>query len=427
MFHNFRRLWFLIIAVSFALHASPLAAQLFRGHWYHDPLYPAISSLSATRAMIFSGTVTCLPTIGLTSTSISSPSTIILMPAMSANGVIVAYHMGHSHHVEPRNAILKLWVPDDLEVVVNGKVTKSQSLAGKHRNSRIFSLAGLKYEDNSCEIVIYEPHGKKAKKYSLDLPVDAGGSYDVRYPRDFKNISVVRHHQRLLQRKSLLKKLEKVAKTVKKARNESKEAQTAAENAKNAAEQASKAAQQHEQNAKAEADKAKKAAIQVASLMNGEFEFQTTKDQGRVRDLGAYVKYAEDGSVAKFIFEKPTTFKKLEFKETSGALAEREDVKVKINYYFKFKSSDSTPIEFKLKAQTTMFKNGHASVDFFDPKNPNNHLSAEFRKLLMEKLAKRYAKVLIHVEIRAQLPNGSPVQVTPKGKPITIQLKTLTE
>ena len=83
------------------------------------------------------------------------------------------------------NAILQLYVPDCLQVVVNGQPTKPQTLGGIHKNSRILSLEGLSQTKVSpCDIVVYLPRVGETK-YAHSLNVRAGERYEVRFPHNF--------------------------------------------------------------------------------------------------------------------------------------------------------------------------------------------------------------------------------------------------
>ena len=80
-------------------------------------------------------------------------------------------------------AKLQLWVPDCCEVFINRQRTKPQTLAGVHKGSRIFELAGLDTEPfiPYCLIqVIYN-----GEVYSRTIPVAVGGDYKVRFHHGF--------------------------------------------------------------------------------------------------------------------------------------------------------------------------------------------------------------------------------------------------
>lgn len=88
------------------------------------------------------------------------------------------------------NAILKLWVPDEFQVEVNGQKTKPQTLGGIHRNSRIFTLQGLSANRvSACEIsvAVHNEFGETII-YSRSIAVQAGEHCEVRYPDGFDTI-----------------------------------------------------------------------------------------------------------------------------------------------------------------------------------------------------------------------------------------------
>jgi hypothetical protein len=84
-------------------------------------------------------------------------------------------------------ASLQLWVPECCEVTINGYRTKHQTLAGVHRGSRIFTLAGLDGEpyDHNCKIEVRDG----GAVYTRIFPVSVGGQYKVRYPYGFTEFS----------------------------------------------------------------------------------------------------------------------------------------------------------------------------------------------------------------------------------------------
>ncbi len=81
------------------------------------------------------------------------------------------------------NANLTLYVQDGLEVEINDQRTNQQTLAGVHRNSRIFLLEALdRYEPSPCTIVVYDCDASgNATSYRFDFSVRAGEHYKVRY------------------------------------------------------------------------------------------------------------------------------------------------------------------------------------------------------------------------------------------------------
>lgn len=88
------------------------------------------------------------------------------------------------------NAILQLYIPDGLQVEINGYPTKQQTLGGIHKNSRIYSLDGLsRNRIDQCDIVVTgcDEQGCATKRFHI-LKVRAGERYEVRYPRDFRGV-----------------------------------------------------------------------------------------------------------------------------------------------------------------------------------------------------------------------------------------------
>ena len=84
-------------------------------------------------------------------------------------------------------AHLQLYVDDSMVVKINGQQTKTQFLAGVHRNSRVFTLTGLSaHHDGLCEITILtcDRAGDSVEK-THQLMVRAGQRYVCRYPQDF--------------------------------------------------------------------------------------------------------------------------------------------------------------------------------------------------------------------------------------------------
>ncbi|QEG00350.1 hypothetical protein Mal15_44200 [Stieleria maiorica] len=86
------------------------------------------------------------------------------------------------------NALLRLHVRDDVQVEINGYQTKPQTLAGIHRNSRFYSLTGLRPDRIlPCDIVVIETdmHGNQ-RHYHHAFGAQAGQVYDIRFPQDFR-------------------------------------------------------------------------------------------------------------------------------------------------------------------------------------------------------------------------------------------------
>lgn len=93
------------------------------------------------------------------------------------------------------SSILQLYVPDGCQVEVNGYPTKPQTLAGVHRNSRIYRLDGLSQDQFTlCDVVVIscDAYGNQTRSI-WQKDVFAGNRYSVRYPQDFQQ-SVSLHH-----------------------------------------------------------------------------------------------------------------------------------------------------------------------------------------------------------------------------------------
>lgn len=164
---------FLCVAV---LCGPSVQAGLFHGHPYQDRHFnlnstPRTSDSGYSGALVDSGS-SFSPNYG---NQVRSGST-----SESIGGV----------SKPTLNAILRVWVPDELPVEVNGYPTRPQSLAGIHSNSRVFSLEGLDVDRVSpCDIVIkcIDQLGNTTE-YRRALSVIGGGNYEVRFPRDFEPV-----------------------------------------------------------------------------------------------------------------------------------------------------------------------------------------------------------------------------------------------
>ncbi|PHS15766.1 MAG: hypothetical protein COA78_04805 [Blastopirellula sp.] len=175
MFSSLKNLWFLAFALFFAFQASLEAGHPFRGHWYHDPVHPHVSSLSATRAGTFSSQYSSSsPTTGAGSQYISSGTNYIVVP-----------------QAQPGNAILRLFAERDVMVLVNGTVSKQPVSSKYNQTCREFSLNGLSHEQyRGCDIEIHKEMNQNLYTYKHSFSVLAGGHYEIRFPRDFTPVSV---------------------------------------------------------------------------------------------------------------------------------------------------------------------------------------------------------------------------------------------
>lgn len=434
MIHRLKHLCFLTVAVLLTMQTSASQAQLLRGRWYYDPIYPEISDVSATRAFTYAAPV---------------PQSEILHDPESGSGSeagrdeiasaeeflptpIPDQKLNGSHRESQNNrtgdARLKFWVPDGMQVEINGRLTRLQNLGGKHKGSREFSLSELSYDESSlCQIAVWDAD---VMVHEETFMVRAGGDYVRRYapPLGYLKHRAERLELKERARKAMLRAQREAQRAKEQAELLWQEAaQAKAEAAKSlaAATETLDKAKQHEANAKAGADRAEEAGIRAeqsairaeqsaiqAARTNTE-SFKLVKNE---LELFAYLQFAEDGSVKEFLFEKPTTYEELKFEESSGALSDLENVQIAIVYQCTITSANPAPKSPIKVMGTATFNKGKAVVAFLDKEDPTAGLAGVLRARFLTDLAERYAGGQIEVEIIAVRPNGKLAHFSDKLK-----------
>ncbi len=442
MLAKYRQLQLLLIVGS--LLVTPAAkAGVFKGHPYHDP-HASVPSSSGTTwtdsgVAVSPHTTNCcpaaasgFPTEHLHDAHCPPPS--FGPPAMPGGSA------GRPNCPPVTNALLRVWVDDGAIVWVNGVRTMPQHLAGIHRGSRIFSLAGL-VPGEIQEAIVQVQYCDACSPLPNTTPmqekrelVQPGGSYDVRFAEwviaeEVSPIEFLTPADDAIPTEEIASKIEAAAKRSEDAAGKSAAAALKATAAAKQAEDAIKGARAEIAKQLATASKfasdAAQSAKQAARTNSETFEFL---DNGK--PLVAWVKYKDDGSLAAFDFDGPTTRSKLSYKETSDALKRLRDVEIAVNYHFTIQIPDAAApggfrdeTTFAILGRIAKFDAGAGQVNFFDRAHPAQHLSAQFKTELLKHWSKRYDGGRVKVEISAVRPNGTETPVAPVGNRITIELR----
>ena len=420
----------LLVMVATLLVASAAKAGVFKGHPYYDPHssvpFSAAMSADGPGVYVMPHAANCCPGNPLEivppyrnyeASSHMQLHAATTLPYASAR---------RPNCPPPTNALLRVWVDDHAMVWVNGRRTKPQMLAGVHRGSRIFTLTGLAPDEIREAIVrveMYDGFHVVLQQEKKEL-VQAGQTYEIRFD-DPCPLTTRLSPYGPSGRMDPGSRAEQAASNAETAK---RDAETAAEDAQATEDRINQvvdAAREEFSKQVRETKKLKAAAAHSAkqAARSDSETFDFVQDH---KSLVAWVKYADDGGISELRFDRLTRTD-LEFKETSGSLENLTDVKIPMNYYFAIETPERTvERKFELLGQPVSFSKGSGKASFFDPDEPDKHLSSEFKKAITQNWSKRFNDTMrIKVEIKAIRPNGEEAEVAPLGKRITIEVQEL--